>query len=96
MASDVVTERPARLREYRYSGEVLSLALTFIILTSLYALATIFFPTNWSTTLKTLLITLAGLTVYIISVKLQQRAALGTMVRPAAVSRTLSTGRESR
>lgn len=81
MASDVVTERPARLREYRYSGEVLSLALTFIILTSLYALATIFFPTNWSTTLKTLLITLAGLTVYIISVKLQQRAALGTMVR---------------
>jgi Zn-dependent protease with chaperone function len=69
------------LRDYRYPGEVLSLALTFIILISLYALVTIFFPTNWSTTLKTLMITLAGLAVYIISVKLQQRAAVGTMVR---------------
>jgi Zn-dependent protease with chaperone function len=81
MASDVIRERPARLRDYRYPGEVLSLALTFIVLISLYALATVFFPTNWSTTMKTVLITLAGLAVYIISVKLQQRVALGTMVR---------------
>jgi pSer/pThr/pTyr-binding forkhead associated (FHA) protein/Zn-dependent protease with chaperone function len=50
-------------------------------LLSLYALAAIFFPATWSSTLKTLLITLAGLTVYVISVKLQQRAALGTMAR---------------
>jgi Zn-dependent protease with chaperone function len=81
MASEVISDRPARLRDYRYAGEVLSLALTFFVLFSLYALAAIFFPANWSSTLKALLITAAGLTVYIISVKLQQRAALGTMVR---------------
>src|SRR5262245_65749570 len=81
MASEVISDRPARLRDYRCAGEVLSLALTFIILLSLYALAAIFFPETWSSTLKALLITTAGLTVYIIGVKLQQRAALGTMVR---------------
>lgn len=81
MASEVISGRPARLRDYRYTGEVLSLALTFFVLFSLYALAAIFFPANWSSTLKALLITAAGLTVYIISVKLQQRAVLGTMVR---------------
>lgn len=81
MASEVVSDRPAKLRDYRHPGEVLSLALTFIILFSLYGLATIFFPTNWSTTLKTLVITMAGLAVFITSVKLQQRAAFGTMVR---------------
>ncbi len=81
MASEVISDRPAKLRHYRYQGEVLSLALTFIILISLYALATFFFPTAWSTTVKTLLITLAGLAVYITGVKLQQRAALGTLVR---------------
>jgi Zn-dependent protease with chaperone function len=81
MASEVISDRPARLRDYRYGGEVLSLALTFIFLFSLYALATIFFPSTWSSTLKALLITAAGLSVYVISVKLQQRAALGTMVR---------------
>ncbi|MGH9766017.1 MAG: FHA domain-containing protein [Blastocatellia bacterium] len=81
MASEVISERPARLRDYRYAGEVLSLALTFIFLSSLYALATIFFPETWSSTVKALLITTAGLAVYIISVKLQQRAALGTLVR---------------
>ncbi|HEU0178970.1 MAG TPA: FHA domain-containing protein [Blastocatellia bacterium] len=81
MANEVISDRPARLRDYRCAGEVLSLALTFIILLSLYALAAIFFPETWSSTLKALLITLAGLIVYIISVKLQQRAAIGTMVR---------------
>jgi Zn-dependent protease with chaperone function len=81
MASEVISDRPAKLRHYRYPGEVLSLAGTFIILISLYALATFFFPTTWATTVKTLLITLAGLAVYITSVKLQQRAALGTLVR---------------
>jgi|SRR5262245_8776183 len=81
MHSEAISDRPARLRDYRCAGEVLSLALTFMILLSLYALAAIFFPETWSSTLKALLITLAGLTVYVISVKLQQRAALGTMVR---------------
>src|SRR5215470_11640123 len=81
MASEVISDRPARLRDYRYAGEVLSLALTFFILFSLYAVAAVFFPETWTSTLKALLITTAGLSVYIISVKLQQQAALGTMVR---------------
>jgi Zn-dependent protease with chaperone function len=81
MASEVISDRPARLRQYRYPGEVLSLALTFIILMSLYAVATFFIPETWATTVKTLLITLAGLAVYVTTVKLQQRAALGTLVR---------------
>jgi Zn-dependent protease with chaperone function len=81
MASEAISDRPARLRDYRCAGEVLSLALTLIILLSLYALAAIFFPETWSSTLKALLITAAGLAVYIIGVKLQQRAARGTMVR---------------
>jgi Zn-dependent protease with chaperone function len=81
MTSEVISDRPARLRDYRCAGEVLSLASTFIILLSLYALAAIFFPETWSSTLKALLITLAGLAVYIIGVKLQQRAVIGTMVR---------------
>lgn len=73
--------RQIRLSDYRYPGEVLSLALTLFIIITLYGLATIFFPSDWSSTLKTVLITAGGLGVYIISVKLQQRAALGTMVR---------------
>ncbi len=81
MASEVISGRPARLRDYRYAGEVLSLALTLFVLGSLYALGAIFFPSTWSATLKALFITTAGLSVYILSVKLQQRAALGTMVR---------------
>src|SRR5262249_43994919 len=81
MESEVITDRPARLRDYRCSGEVLSLVLTFTILLSLYALATVFFPATWSSTVKAFLITMAGLAVYIISVKLQQRAAFGTLVR---------------
>lgn len=81
MASDVILGRPIRLRDYRYTGELLSLVLTFIVLLSLFAVATIFFPESWSTTLKALTITLAGLAVYIVTVKLQQRAAFGTLVR---------------
>src|SRR5262245_4199874 len=81
MASNVIGSRPIKLRDYRYTGELHSLILTFIILISLYALATILFPTYWSTTLKTQMITVAGLAVYIVSVKLQQRSAFGTLVR---------------
>jgi len=100
MASEVVSDRnenkqqsrkqdepagkPIRLRDYRYAGELLSLVLTFVVLLSLYGVATVFFPESWSSTLKALMITLAGLSVYIISVKLQQRAAFGTLVRVSA------------
>jgi Zn-dependent protease with chaperone function len=81
MATEVISDRPARLRDYRCAGELLSLVLTFTFLLSLYGLATVFFPATWSSTVKALLITMAGLTVYVISVKLQQRAAFGTLVR---------------
>src|SRR5689334_17364478 len=96
MASDVISDhkespqenakqgRAVRLRDYRYPGEVLSLVLTSVILLSLYAVATIFFPESWSSTVKALTITLAGLAVYVITVKLQQRAAFGTLVRVGA------------
>ena len=84
MASAVVSEQPIKLRHYRYSGELLSLFLTFLFLFSLYALAAIFFPESWTTTLKALVIPLAGLSVYVITVKLQQRSALGTLVRVGA------------
>jgi Zn-dependent protease with chaperone function len=81
MASEVVSSRIIRLRDYRYPGEVLSLLLTFVVLLSLYLLATFFFPTTWSSTIKTLAVTVAGLAVYIITVTMQQRAAFGTLVR---------------
>jgi Zn-dependent protease with chaperone function len=81
MASEVISNRSIKLRDYRYPGELLSLVLTSLVLATLYALATIFFPETWSATLKTLTITLAGLAVYTISVKLQQRTAIGTLVR---------------
>jgi pSer/pThr/pTyr-binding forkhead associated (FHA) protein/Zn-dependent protease with chaperone function len=81
MASEVIPNRSIRLRDYRYPGELLSLVLTCLVLVTLYALATIFFPATWSATLKTLTITLAGLAVYTITVKLQQRTAIGTLVR---------------
>jgi hypothetical protein len=81
MASEVISSRTVRLRDYRYPGEVLSLLLTFVVLLTLYSLATFFFPTNWSATIKTLAVTVAGLMVYFVTVKLQQRAAFGTLVR---------------
>lgn len=81
MASEVVSSRTIRLRDYRYPGEVLSLLLTFVVLLSLYFLATFFFPTTWSSTIKTLAVTVAGLAVYIVTVTMQQRAAFGTLVR---------------
>jgi len=88
MQSDVITgqssNRSIRLRDYRYQGELLSLTLTFLVLISLYATAAIIFPETWSATLKALMITVAGLGVYVLTVKLQQRAAFGTMVRVSA------------
>jgi Zn-dependent protease with chaperone function len=81
MAGAIATKRPLRLSDYRYHGELISLVLTFSILTSLYALAAIFFTDTWWSTLKTLMVTLAGLIVYFVTVKLQQRSAFGTLVR---------------
>jgi Zn-dependent protease with chaperone function len=81
MAGEIATSRHIRLSDYRYPGEILSLLLTFIILITLYALAAIFFTDTWSSTVKTLMLTLAGLSVYSVTVKLQQRSAFGTLVR---------------
>lgn len=84
MASDAITEQSAKVRHYRYPGELLSLMLTFLFLIGLFALAAFYFPSTWSATLKALTITLSGLAVYIVTVKLQQRAAFGTLVRVSA------------
>ena len=84
MASEVAAIRTIRLRDYRYSGEVLSLMLTFVLLLALYTALTFFFPATWSATVKTLTVTVAGLAVYVTTVKLQQRAAFGTLVRVSA------------
>ncbi|NOT63912.1 MAG: FHA domain-containing protein [Acidobacteria bacterium] len=73
--------RPVRLRDYRYAGELVSLSATFVVLLSLFALFTVFFPTTWSATVKTMALALAGLAVYVATVKLQHRAAFGTLVR---------------
>ena len=81
MVSDAIPGRPIKLRDYRYPGEVVSLVLTFIILVTLYSLATLFFPSNWAQTVKALAFTGLGLAVYIVSVLVQQRAAFGTLVR---------------
>lgn len=81
MASNIISGQPIRLRDYRYPGEVLSLVLTFLILLTLYTLAAIFLATNWEQTIKTFIFTVLGLSVYVITVLVQQRAALGTLVR---------------
>src|SRR5262245_61717160 len=81
MSCAIATNRPIRLSDYRYPGELLSLVLTFSILIALYALAAIFFTATWMSTLNTLMVTLAGLIVYFVTVKLQQRSAFGTLVR---------------
>ena len=81
MASEISVPRTIRLRDYRYPGEVLSLLLTFVVLFTLFVIGTIFFPSTWAQTLKTLAVTIGGLSVYIVTVKLQQRAAFGTLVR---------------
>jgi Zn-dependent protease with chaperone function len=81
MSGAIATNRPIRLSDYRYPGELLSLVLTFSILIALYALAAIFFTATWMSTLNTLMVTLAGLIVFFVTVKLQQRSAFGTLVR---------------
>jgi Zn-dependent protease with chaperone function len=81
MASSVISGRQIRLRDYRYPGEVPSLALTFIIIITLYVLAIWLFPSSSRQTVQALVITVLGLAVYIVTVMVQQRAAFGTLVR---------------
>jgi len=81
MASSVISGRQIRLRDYRYPGEVPSLALTFIIIITLYTLAIWLFPSNSRQTVQALIITVLGLAVYIVTVMVQQHAAFGTLVR---------------
>lgn len=81
MVSDASSVRQIKLRNYRYPGEVSSLVLTFLILASLYALVIILFPSNARQVLQTLIITVIGLAVYVITVIVQQRSAVGTLVR---------------
>ena len=81
MVSNASSVRQLKLRNYRYPGEVSSLLLTFLILASLYALVIIFFPSNAKQVWQTLIITTIGLGVYVITVIVQQRSAVGTLVR---------------
>ncbi len=81
MVSNASSVRQLKLRNYRYPGEVSSLVLTFLILASLYALVIIFFPSNAKQVWQTLIITTIGLAVYVITVIVQQRSAVGTLVR---------------
>jgi Zn-dependent protease with chaperone function len=81
MASSVISRKQLRLRDYRYPGEVTSLVLTFIILVTLYALAIWLFPSSARQVMQALAITAVGLTVYVITIIVQQRSVFGTLVR---------------
>jgi len=81
MASNVISGRQIRLRDYRYRGEVTSLVLTFTLLAALYVLAVWLFPNSSQQVKKVLAITAVGLTVYVITIIVQQRAVFGTLVR---------------
>lgn len=81
MASSVISGRQVRLRDYRHPGEVLSLVLTFVIISALYALAIRFFPSSSKQAMQILVVTAVALVVYVVTVLVQQRSVLGTMVR---------------
>ncbi|HZS05782.1 MAG TPA: FHA domain-containing protein [Blastocatellia bacterium] len=81
MTGSVIPGRQIRLRDYRYPGEVLSLVLTFVIIAVLYALAVRFFPSSSTRAMQILIVTVAALIVYIVTVVVQQRSVIGTMVR---------------
>src|ERR1043165_8428148 len=81
MASNVISGRQLRLRDYRYPGEVTSLVLTFTLLAALYVLAVWLFPNSGQQVKKVLAITAVGLTVYVITIIVQQRSVFGTLVR---------------
>jgi Zn-dependent protease with chaperone function len=73
--------RQIRLRDYRYPGEIWSLVLTFLSIVGLYFLAIWFFPAAHTQIWKILIVTVAALAVYIVTVLVQQRSVFGTMVR---------------
>src|SRR5436853_7335112 len=81
MASNVISGRQLRLRDYRYPGEVTSLVLTFTVLAAFYALAVWLFPNDHEQVKKVLLITVAVLALGIITIIVQQRSVFGTLVR---------------
>ena len=81
MASEAIPHRQVRLRDYRYPGEVLSLALTLGIIVALFVLGLWFFPSTWGQVVKALLIASLGLAVYLVTISVQQRAVFGTLVR---------------
>lgn len=81
MVSQFPSTLPVRLRDYRYPGEIRSLLGTFVILVSLYTLAALYFTTSLEQIAKTVAITLLGLGVYIVTIIVQQRGALGSLVR---------------
>ena len=57
--------RTVRLRDYRYAGELISLSATLVVLLSLFALFTLFFPSTWSASVKAIALAAAGLAVYV-------------------------------
>ncbi len=81
MASSAIPGRQIKLRDYRYPGEVISLVLTFVIIAVFYFLAVRFLPGSGKQAMQILLVTAVALAVYVITVLVQQRSVLGTMVR---------------
>jgi len=81
MGKDTPTVRTVRLSDYRYPGELWSLVITFTLITLVYALLIWIFPNNLGQIWKALAFTLAGVAVYVVFVIIQQRAAIGTLVR---------------
>jgi hypothetical protein len=70
-----------KLSDYRYPGEVRSLLVTFAVIALFIALAILVFPNSLLSILNVLAVTLAGVCVYVLIVLIQQRTALGTLVR---------------
>lgn len=75
------TLKPVRLSDYRYPFELWSLAITFTLIVLVYALLIWIFPKDVSQIWKALAVTAAGVAVYMTIVIIQQRAAIGTLVR---------------
>lgn len=70
--------RTVRPSDYRYPGETLSICLTLLALIVIYTVFVKFILSTPELRLKTLLITAAGLLVYLVTVLLQQRSTFGS------------------
>ncbi|MFN0119494.1 MAG: FHA domain-containing protein [Blastocatellia bacterium] len=81
MSSIAEPGKQARLRDYRYPGEFVSLTITLLVLATLFALAVRFFPSSTRQAGQILIVTAVALAVYIVTVIVQQRSVFGTMVR---------------